>query len=166
MSDAPSDAGSHPTQIFSRRFSVKQIMAQTAVASLFCAALVQENEWWLATLVTVTMGVIFYQLLLAVFGVGVYRAFAIGHTLSAMLVPFSLYAQQLTLPFLLTREFLRFMQNFRSVDEGNFAIVAFIFWLHLSCRSAGYTAAYLYIQRTKAPLHEKRSPPVPIAEGR
>lgn len=135
------------TQIFARRFSVKQIMLQTAIASLFCAAMIHENRWWLATLVTLTIGIVFHQILLVIFSTGTQRAFAIGHTLAVCILPFSIYAQQLTLPFLITMEALKFLESFRAVDEGNFVVVAFIFWLHLSCRSAGYMAVYLYLKR-------------------
>ncbi len=57
VDSAPADLPKNTAVVpwFRRRFSVRQLMWQTAIASLFFAALLHENKWWRATLFTVTL---------------------------------------------------------------------------------------------------------------
>lgn len=130
--------------IFSRRYSVRQLMQQTAIASLFFAALLHENQWWRATLGTVTIAMIFNELLAIIYASGTRRAFAIGHSMAAFLLPFSLYAAGFTLPYLITLELLKWIKSIQPIDETNFYVVMGIFWVQVACRASGTLGMYWY----------------------
>lgn len=121
-------------------------MVQTAIASLFFAALLHENQWWRATLFTVTLAMIFNELVAAIYAQGARRAFAVGHSLAAMLFPLTLYGIGLTLPHLITVELLKIIETLQPINEENYLIVMVIFWLQLSCRSSGYLGVYWFRQ--------------------
>lgn len=126
------------------RYSVRQLMTQTAIASLFFASLFTENEWCRATLGTLTIAVIFNEFLAVIFAREDRRAFAIGHSLASVLFPFSLYAAAFTLPYLITVKLMEWIDAYQKLDETNFVVVMYIFWLNAMCRLSGYTALYWY----------------------
>ena len=132
------------TPLARRRFSVRQLMMQTAVASLFFASLFHENQWWRATLGTVTLTMIFNELVATIYATGSRRAFAVGHSLAAALFPFSLYGSAFLLPYLFSVELLKVIEALQPVDSTNYWVVIGIFWLQLSCRGSGYLAVYWY----------------------
>ncbi len=85
---------------------------------------------------------IFNELLASIYARGARRAFAIGHSLAAVLFPLTLYSIGLSLPHLITIELLEFLETLQTIDEENYLIVMAIFWLHVWCRSSGYLGVY------------------------
>lgn len=127
-------------EVAPKRYSVKQVMLQTAIASLLFAALFHENEWLRAILFTVTVGMIFNEILAIIYATGNRRAFAIGHSIAVVFFPLCYWGVTFSLPYLLTMKLLNFMKLLQNVNEENFWIVAAIFWTHVTCRSSGYLA--------------------------
>ncbi len=133
------------------RFSVLQLMLATVVIAVFSVALFNDNQWWRATLGTITMAMILNSLLAAIFTKGERWAFSLSYFLGALFVMFGAYTYVASLPYLLTMKSLEFVKAYASSppDDENFLIVAVIFWIQVTCYSSGMVGRTWY-RRTLA----------------
>ncbi len=133
------------------RFSVKQLMVATVVIAVFSVALFNDNEWWRATLGTITMAMILNSLLAAIFTKGERWAFSLGYFVGAIFFTFGVYTYPASLPYLLTVKANEFVKAYASSppSEENFMIVALIFWVQVTCYSSGIAGRFWY-RRTLA----------------
>ena len=139
--------------MFSRnaRFSVLQLMVATVVIAIFCVALFNDNEWWRATLGTITMAMILNALLAAIFTHGERWAFSLSYFVGALFFSLGLYTYVASLPYLLTLKALELVKAYASSPpkDQNFLIVASIFWLQVTCYSSAIVGRTWY-RRTLA----------------
>lgn len=128
------------------RFSVFQLLVGMVVAAVFCVALFNENEWWRATLGTVTSAMILNSLLAAIFAKGKKRAFALSFFAGAGFCPLMAYTYVASLPFLITRKLMLWINEFTSspLSQENFYVVASIFWIQVTCWISGYIGLAWY----------------------
>ncbi len=148
--------------MFSRkaRFSVSQLLVATSVVALICESLFNNNQWWSATLGTITMGMILNSLLTAIFTKGERWAFSLSYFVGALFFSLGLYTYVASLPYLLTLKAMEMAKTYapNPPDENNFLIVAAIFWLQLTCYSAGIVGRMWY-RRTQLETIEDISVP-------
>ena len=139
--------------MFSRkaRFSVLQLMFATVVIAVFSVALFNDNQWWRATLGTITMAMILNALLAAIFTKGERWAFSLSYFVGALFFLLGIYTYVASLPYLLTLKALEFVKAYASSppEDENFLIVAGIFWLQVTCYSSGLVGRVWY-RRTLA----------------
>ena len=117
------------------RFSILQLMAAMIVLAMFFVALFNNNEWWRATLGTITMGMILNSMLAAIFARGERRAVSLSYFLGAIFFLLGIYSYIASLPYLLTLRLFEFLEANSATppDSENFYIVAGIFWLQFTC---------------------------------
>lgn len=134
--------------MFSRktRFSVLQLMAATVVIAVFSVALFNDNEWWRATLGTITTAMILNALLAAIFTKGERWAFSLSYFVGAVFFTVGAYTYVASLPFLLTVKAYEFVEAYASSppNEQNFMIVAVIFWIQITCYASGIVGRSWY----------------------
>jgi hypothetical protein len=134
--------------MFSRktRFSVLQLMVATVVIAVFSVALFNDNEWWRATLGTVTTAMILNALLAAIFTKGERWAFSLSYFVGAVFFAFGVYTYVASLPYLLTVKAYELVKAYASSppNEENFMIVAIIFWIQITCYSSGIVGRAWY----------------------
>ncbi len=128
------------------RFSIFQMMAGTVIVAVFCAALFNENQWWRATLGTITMGMILNALLAAIFSNGERRAFSLSYFVGAVFFLPGLYTYAASLPYLLTITLMDLIGGYTSSGpkRENFLIVAGIFWMQITCLSSAMIGRVWY----------------------
>jgi len=133
------------------RFSVLQLMAATVVIAVFSVALFNDNQWWRATLGTITMAMILNSLLAAISTKGERWAFSLSYFVGALFVTLGAYTYVASLPYLLTMKALELVKAYASSppNDQNFQIVAVIFWLQVTCYSSGIVGRAWY-RRTLA----------------
>jgi hypothetical protein len=133
------------------RFSVLQLMAATVVTAVFSVALFSDNQWWRATMGTITMAMILNALLAAIFTKGERWAFSLSYFVGALFFPISVYTYVVSLPYLLTIKAYEIVKAYASSppNEENFLIVATIFWIQVTCYTSGIVGRGWY-RRTLA----------------
>jgi hypothetical protein len=133
------------------RFSVLQLMFATVVIAVFSVALFNDNQWWRATLGTITMAMILNSLLAAIFTKGERWAFSLSYFVGALFFALGVYTYVVSLPYLLTLKALEFVKAYASSppSDENFLIVAVIFWIQVTCYSSGIVGRKWY-RRTLA----------------
>jgi hypothetical protein len=139
--------------MFSRktRFSVLQLMVATVVIAIFSVALFNDNQWWRATLVTITMAMILNSLLASIFTKGERWAFSLSYFVGAVFFALGVYTYAVSLPYLLTIKAYEFVKAYASSppNNENFMIVACVFWIQSTCYSSGVVGRVWY-RRTLA----------------
>ena len=134
--------------MFSRktRFSVLQLMVATVVIAVFSVALFNDNEWWRATLGTITMAMILNALLASIFTKGERWAFSLSYFVGAVFFTFGVYTYAASLPYLLTVKAYELVKAYASSppNNENFLIVAVIFWIQITCYSSGIVGRAWY----------------------
>jgi len=116
-------------------------MLAAVVVAIFCEALFNNNQWWRATLITITTGMILNSLLAAIFTNGERRAFSLSYFVGAIFFALGVQTYVVSLPYLLTVEVaVEALEWYKAYapnppDEENFSIVATIFWLQVTCYS-------------------------------
>ena len=128
------------------RFSVSQLMIAAVVVALFCESLFNNNEWWRATLVTITTGMVLNSLLAAIFTTGERRAYSLSYFVGALFFALGVYTYSMSLPYLLTVKAFDWMQAYAPTppDEENFYIVTTTFWLQITCYSSAFVGRFWY----------------------
>lgn len=131
------------------RFSVLNLMAVTVVTALFCVALFNDNQWWRATLGTITTAMILNALLAGVFMRGERQAYSLSYFIGAVFFATGVYTYSISLPYLLTVKVLELSKAFAShpPSDDNYYIVAAIFWLQVTCFSSAYLGRLWYRRR-------------------
>jgi hypothetical protein len=144
------------------RYSILQLMLGMIIVAVLCASLLNQSPWYRATLGTLTSGMILNAVLASLFSTGERRAFALSYFIGAIFFLTGLYTYAVSLPYLLTLEFQKWLTAFSSVpvDQENFLIVAAIFWLQLTCLASGIIGRAWYrnavASKSKAPLDMPR----------
>ena len=130
----------------STRFSVLQLMFATVIIAVWSVALFNDNQWWRATLGTITMAMILNALLAAIFTQGERWAFSLSYFVGALFFSLGVYTYVATLPYLLTLKALELVKSYASSPpkDENFLIVAAIFWLQITCYSSGIVGRAWY----------------------
>jgi uncharacterized membrane protein len=120
------------------RFSILHLLFGMSVVALFVASLLNQSPWYRATLGTLTSGMILNAILASLFTTGERRALALSYFIGAIFFGAGMYTYVVSLPYLLTVEFLPWLSSFSSVpiDEENYLIVAAIFWLQVTCMAS------------------------------
>ncbi len=128
------------------RFSVFQLMLATVVFAVFSVALFNDNQWWRATLGTVTMAMILNALLASIFTKGERWAFSLSYFVGALFFTLGIYTYVVSLPYLLTVKAYELVKAYASnpPNEENFMIVATIFWIQVTCYSSGIVGRIWY----------------------
>jgi hypothetical protein len=131
-------------------------MGATVVSALFCVALFNDNEWWRATLGTITTAMILNALLAGVFLRGERQAYSLSYFLGAVFFATGIYTYAISLPYLITVKVLELSKALAThpPSEENFFVVATIFWLQVTCFSSAYLGRLWYRRRLEslAPL--------------
>ncbi len=128
------------------RYSILQLMLGMIIVAFFCASLLNQSPWYRATLATLTSGMILNAVLASLFTTGERRAFALSYFIGAIFFLTGIYTYAVSLPYLLTMEFQKWLTAFSSVpvDQENFLIVAAIFWLQITCLASGIIGGAWY----------------------
>lgn len=129
-----------------KRFSVLQLMLVTVITALFSVALFTDNQWWRATLGTITTAMILNSLLAAIFTRGERRAFSLSYFVGSVFFAIGVYTYMVSLPYLLTIKALELVKAYATnpPSDENFLIVATIFWIHVTCYSSGLAGRAWY----------------------
>ena len=113
-------------------------MFATVIIAVWSVALFNDNQWWRATLGTITMAMILNALLAAIFTQGERWAFSLSYFVGALFFSLGVYTYIASLPYLLTLKALELVKAYASSPpkDENFLIVAAIFWLQITCYSS------------------------------